>query len=931
MRQTKLSNNKISNKNNNKMKPSFILLATIFCLCMANKTMAQTVDSGTTGACTWELTGTSDNYTLTISGNGAMENYNYSFVAPWYSYRYHIKTLDIQQGITTIGSYAFSGCINLTSVNIPNSVTSIGNYAFSGCSGLISVSIPNSVTTIGDGAFYYCSSLTSITNLNLVPQTISSNVFSGVTTSACALIVPTSAVTAYQNAMRWKDFAPISGGGMLFGAKANNIVWGNVTANISYGLHPVNTSVRISATPLSSAFPFLGWTSGSANLGNTNPFSFMFTQDTIIIANFGNLETINLTAAGTLKNQPDIKNITHLIITGNIDARDIQFMRDSLPILFDLDLTGAAIVAYSGTEGTYYGRNYAYPNNEIPQCSFYNNNFGVERGKTTLASIKMPEGLITIGDYAFCDCSGLTSVSIPNSVTTIESSAFSYCSGLTSVSIPNSVTTIESSAFGGCSGLTSVSIPNSVTSIGNSAFSYCSGLTSVTIGNSVTSIGNSAFFYCSGLTSVSIPNSVTSIGNSAFRACSGLTSVTIGNSVTTIGDYAFANCSDLTSVTIGNSVTTIGDYAFANCSGLTSVSIPNTVTSIGNSAFSYCSGLTSVTIGNSVTTIGNGIFYSCSSLTSIFVNVNNTVYSSNNGVLFNKDQTRLICFPAGKTGSYTIPNSVTSIENGAFSDCIGLTSVTIGNSVTSIGNGAFSYCSGLSSVTIGNSVTSIGDYAFRDCIGLTEMYVKAQKPPAIIGSAKPFYNVSTTIPVHIPCGTIKAYQSATYYWRAFTNKIDDIPLYDISVQSNDTTMGSANITQANTCIDSTAIISATPNNGYHFVQWNDGNTTNPRTITVTQDTSFTATFEKSTAITDMEAPTISVYPNPARDNIHITLPENVYQVVFTIYDMQGKALIKQTISSQETVSVNSLAAGIYIYNVITDKQNYTGKLKIKNE
>ncbi len=134
--------------------------------------------------------------------------------------------------------------------------------------------------------------------------------------------------------------------------------------------------------------------------------------------------------------------------------------------------------------------------------------------------------------------------------------------------IPDGVTSIGKYAFYGCSGLTSVNIGNSVTSIGNYAFYGCSGLTSVNLGNSVTSIGDYAFRDCSGLTSVNLGNSVTSIGNDAFYGCSGLTSVTIPNSVTRIGSWTFSGCSGLTSVIIGENVESIDYYAFSGCSAL---------------------------------------------------------------------------------------------------------------------------------------------------------------------------------------------------------------------------------------------------------------------------------------------------------------------------------------------------------------------------
>ena len=240
----------------------------------------------------------------------------------------------------------------------------------------------------------------------------------------------------------------------------------------------------------------------------------------------------------------------------------------------------------------------------------------------------------------------------------------------------------------------------------------------------VTSIGDYAFSDCSGLTSVTIPDSVTSIGNCAFDGCSGLTNVTIPNSVTSIGDYAFCKCSGLTSITIPNSVTSIGASAFRYCSGLTSITIPNSVTSIGDYAFSGCSGLTSITIPDSVTSIGNCAFYSCSSLKNITVSSNNKNYTSEDGVLINKDKNELMQYPIGKNETaYTIPNGVTSIGDGAFYWCYGLTSITIPNSVTSIGDRAFRSCSGLTNLVLPDSMEEIGSYAFDDCSSLSYVVI----------------------------------------------------------------------------------------------------------------------------------------------------------------------------------------------------------------
>ena len=196
-----------------------------------------------------------------------------------------------------------------------------------------------------------------------------------------------------------------------------------------------------------------------------------------------------------------------------------------------------------------------------------------------------------------------------------------------------------------------------------------------------------------------------------------------GLPVTSIGYYAFENCASLTSITIPNSVISISDNAFDSCTGLTSVVIPYGVTSIGDLAFGSCSSLTSVAIPGSVTSIGSRAFCSGTSLTSITVDASNPVYSSKNGVLFNKNQTTLVEYPTGKAGSYTIPNTVTTIGDWAFLSCTGLASVTIPNNVTSIGDEAFYLCTNLTSVTISIGVASIGNSDFESCYSLTSVTI----------------------------------------------------------------------------------------------------------------------------------------------------------------------------------------------------------------
>ena len=351
--------------------------------------------------------------------------------------------------------------------------------------------------------------------------------------------------------------------------------------------------------------------------------------------------------------------------------------------------TSTGMLTISGTGDM---ENYNYNNYE--KNPFYK--------KSNIKTVIIKNGVTSIGDYTFRDCTSLTSVTIPNSVTSIGYSAFYNCTSLTGATIPNSVTSIGGSAFYGCTSLTSITIPNSVTSIGSSIFYNCTSLTSIEVsGNNKNYSSLDGVLFNKNKTELitypfgktdseyAIPDSVTSIGDYAFYGCTSLTSITIPNSVTSIGYYAFYNCTSLTSVTIPDSVTSIGYETFFNCTSLTSITIPDSVTSIGGSAFYGCTSLTSITIPDSVTSIGRSTFEFCRNLTSV-----------------------------------AISDSVKNIGISAFEFCESLTSVAIPDSVTSIGASAFRCCTSLTSVTIPDGVTSIGDSAFETCTSLISINVE---------------------------------------------------------------------------------------------------------------------------------------------------------------------------------------------------------------
>ncbi len=741
-----------------------------------------------------------------------------------------LTSITIPNSVTSIGEYAFSGCSGLTSVTIPNSVTSIGNSAFEYCSSLTSVTIPNSVTSIGNSAFAYCSGLTSVTIPNSVTS-IGESAFSYCSDLTSATI-PNSVTSIGEYA-----FAYCTG---LTSITIPNSVTsiGNYAFSGCSGLTTLNFNAINCSDFISYYHPFTFCSIPTITIGDSvqripGYFAyFAYDNTSLTSVTIGN----SVTSIGDYAFGNCI-SLTSVTIPNSVISIGVYAFGNCISLT---SVTIPDSVTSIGNNAFYLVNNITYS--------------GTATGS--------PWGALSLngyvdGDFIYSDSTkttltryigSATNVTIPNSVTSIENSAFSNYSGLTSITIPNSVTSIGEYAFSGCSGLTtlnfnaincsdfnssnypfnscpistiiigdsvqripayfayyktalsSITIPNSVTSIGNNAFSYCSGLTSVTIGNSVTSIGNNAFYNCTSLTSVTIGNSVTSIGNNAFYNCTSLTSITIPNLVTSIEECTFYNCISLNSATIPNSVTSIGEAAFANCKDLTSITIPDSVTSIGTYAFNACSNLTSVTIGNSVTSIGEGTFANCSDLTSV-----------------------------------TIPNSVTSIGEGAFYFCSSLTSVTIGNSVTSIGVDAFSDCTSLTSVTIGSSVTSIGKWAFWQCSSLNIIICKSAFPPTLGSSV--WANVPTNANVYVPCGRSSIY-SANTGWSRFTN-IQDSSFINVELSVNDSLMGHAEVL-LNSC-DST-IIKATPNSGYVFLNWSDGNTNNPRTIVLNRDTTFTAYF-----------------------------------------------------------------------------------------
>ena len=378
----------------------------------------------------------------------------------------------IPSSVTTIGLDAFAKCSLLTSINISTSVQSINNGAFIYCYGLISLSIPSSVTFIQSYALSCGNGLTSIYLTRSFPVDLSTSdgVFFNVNKNSCTLYVPYGSKSAYQSANQWKDFTNIvetpgfklSASSAPIGASQGSILNIHISSDVTWTASSNQTWLSVnpsSGTGLEKVFTSTAQANPSI-LSRTAIVTISATgveSQTLTITQDGSNALLNVTAGGLASalTSAELAGVTKLTLTGTIDARDFKTLRDEMPLLAELDLSGVTVVAYIGTLGTSSTSNMFYPANTVPDYAFVKS--ATWEGKASLTSVILPSSITSIGYVAFAYCSGLTGTfTIPFSVSSIGAYAFYVCQGLTSIVIPSTVTSIGTRAFSSCSGLTSL-------------------------------------------------------------------------------------------------------------------------------------------------------------------------------------------------------------------------------------------------------------------------------------------------------------------------------------------------------------------------------------------------------------------------------------------------------------------------------------------
>ncbi|MBR2743275.1 MAG: leucine-rich repeat domain-containing protein, partial [Clostridia bacterium] len=586
--------------------------------------------------------------------------------------------------VVDIAPSAFTGNTSLRHVTIPGTISYLEEEAFRGCTSLVSASLMQGVYSIGKNAFYGCMSLYTLA----LPSTLA-YVYQDATDNCGSL----SCVYYEGSSDDWSDIyiegitvgnRKLNSAQKVYGCRSSAVTGGNIYYKVDSGsANVVGADAGITALNIPGAI------NNYPVAINLAAFSNFITMESVVIG-----EGVTSIGGSAFSYCTSLKTVT------------LPLSLDSIGTNAFYNCIGLSTVYYAGDASDWAQMTIDGSNTDLTDANIIN-----MKGVTSTCNVE--GGRIyfnkTTGTIVDAD-NTVTAADIPAkiddvTVTAIGKKAFEYCSVLKTVTIPEGVTLIDESAFLGCSSLASAAIPEYVTRIGGAAFLGCEALKTVTLPLNLTSIGTNAFYGCAGLSTVYYTGS-----ESNWTAL--LNNIGDGNNALTGAQitYDFDPTSVPCAVTNGNIYFNMitGKIVGADNS-ITAAEIPaeingTPVASIGGDVFRGCYSLESISLPSGIVAIEgieDGAFESCKSLKSITVDPANTSYASDGGVLFNKNMTALVLYPAAKRdSSYTVPDTVTSIGAYAFAGSNNLDSITISENVALIGWKAFDRCRHLASITV---------------------------------------------------------------------------------------------------------------------------------------------------------------------------------------------------------------------------------------
>ncbi|MBQ8511248.1 MAG: leucine-rich repeat protein, partial [Clostridia bacterium] len=648
-----------------------------------------TLDSGTTGNLTWTLT---DDGRLSITGTGTMPGYS-SSGSPWYEYRTAIQTVELGEGVTSIGACAFYQCSNLTGVTLPSTLTSIGNQAFRYCNSLEAFEIPASVTSIGTNVFQNCYNMTLTLN--------SAN--TAFVMDGCTLLSADRTVLYF-----------------YFGAEGEVTEYtipASVTEIKPYAFHTCEDAFEKLNIP--ESVTSVGEYAFTALYNLTD--IYIYAREAAFASNaLNNYSGLTIHVYDGTPAEFYAKSLSNVTVDVMDGDKPNNIAEGDCGESVTWALNDAGVLTISGTGAM---TDYTSDTN-VPWISY---------SRSTIRSIVIEDGVTSVGDYAFYDARVAASVTIADSVTSIGDYAFCYAYELAEVTLPANLTTLGEFAFAYCDALTELTLPDSLTTIGYSAFDGCRKLTSIEIPANVTSIGINAFRMCNSLTTMTVAD-----GNTAFCA---------ENNVLYSADktvlYIYLCTKTDSAYSIPETVVTIKSHAVYDNDSLTSLVIPASVKTIEETAIISNWSLTDVTIYSTDAVFGeNSVSGSANGFT-ITAHDGSTAefYAKEYGYTFNPiggvdnpnaivsggcgesvtwtlwDDGRLVISGTGDMTDYTDTSETpwySSYRNK-------IKSIVVEDGVTRIGNYALANLDYCTSVSLADSITTIGYRGLYDNDGLTEI------------------------------------------------------------------------------------------------------------------------------------------------------------------------------------------------------------------